>query len=246
MKVDKKYRSYYYRFRNQILDWLPSDSEELYKENYKNCYSELERYGWIDNHFTYKFNSYGFRCEEFNDEPTMMTLGCSVTLGIGLPFDKIWPELLAKNLGLRCANLGIGGAGADTAFRMCLGYIDIVKPKIIVLFEPHRGRMELFNETNPPTLIGTWHTNNSETSDSIENFAENWLSSDYNDYFNQEKNILAIKHLCEKRNIKFIHDDSVNLLNRTHLLGNYPLARDLAHVGVENHKLIAKKLLLKI
>jgi hypothetical protein len=246
MKNNKIYRSEYYQYRNQTLNWLTSDDQELYEENYKNRYSELEEYGWINNHFTYKFNSHGFRCEEFSDDSTIMTLGCSNTVGIGLPVDKIWPELLAKELNMKCANLGIGGAGPDTMFRMCHGYIDIVKPKIVVLSDHHRGRMELFNTTDYPTLIGHWKIDNPKSNNPIENFTKLWLSSEYNDFFNREKNILAIKRLCEKRNIKFVYDNSEDFLKRTNSLHKYPLARDLLHVGVENHKLLVKELLLKI
>jgi hypothetical protein len=247
MNIDKKYRSYHYRFRNQSLNWFNADSEEKYTLNYKNRYLDLEINEWIDNHFIYKFNSHGFRSEEFSDEPTIMTLGCSNTFGVGLPVDKIWPELLAKELNMKCFNMGICGGSLDGAFRMCHGYIDIVKPKIVVLLEPPPNRMELFNVNSmPPCNIGTWNINSPGENDPIENFAKLWLSSDYNDYFNREKNILAIKQMCIERNIKFVYESSDKLYPTNppgSELKSGMLARDLMHAGIFGHVKLTKKLL---
>ena len=38
---------------------------------------------------TYKFNSEGFRCEEFDDSPCLVALGCSFTFGNALPVDAV-------------------------------------------------------------------------------------------------------------------------------------------------------------
>jgi hypothetical protein len=248
--IDKKYRSYYYEHRNQILHWNGSDTKDLYEKNLKNNYSELKKYGWIYNHFTYKFNSLGFRCDEFSDQPTLMALGCSYTMGIGLPVDKIWPELLAKDLNMKCANLGIGGGSLDTAFRMCEGYIDIINPKLVVLLEPPPARTEIFfhSDNNIPSRIGHWMIDHSNSNiifeDSIIDFTKIWITQENNYYFNREKNILAIKRLCMERNIKFICEPHTEL----HYIDKPPesLARDLMHAGITSHEYFVKKLLSKI
>jgi hypothetical protein len=246
MNIDKKYRSYYYEFRNQTLNWLPSDTEETYNKNYETRYHELKKYGWVDNHFTYKFNSHGFRCEEFSDEPTLMALGCSNTVGIGLPVDKIWPELLAKELNMKCANLGIGGGSLDTTFKLCHGYIDIVKPKIVVLLEPSAERIEIFidNFTYNPFMLGAWSIDTPDDafhlSRYIKNFAKLWMVNKNNYYFNRKKNILGIKQMCKERNIKFVHQ------SYKYLGDSDSLARDLMHEGIANHIELAKNFLSKI
>jgi hypothetical protein len=266
MNIDKKYRSYYYEFRSQTLNWSGSDSIDLYEKNLKNNYSELKKYGWIDSQFTYKFNSYGFRCEEFDNKPTMMTLGCSNTFGTGLPVDKIWPELLAKDLNMKCANLGIGGGSLDTAFRMCEGYIDIINPKLVVLLEPPEVRMELFlnDINNGPSMLGPWiaehfnpyHHESPPPSDydpknysslitTIKNFTESWITNENNCYFNRKKNILAIEQICMERNIKFIYTVYTPSFDFKTMLPS-SFARDLMHGGVEDHKKITKELLTKL
>ena len=97
---EPNYNSYYKEYANKSLDWLPMDTKELYEKNLKEKYQLLKQHDWIDKSFTYKFNSHGFRCEEFTNKPTIMVLGCSFTCGIGLPIEFIWPELISKNLNL--------------------------------------------------------------------------------------------------------------------------------------------------
>jgi len=66
----------------------------------------------IDNVFYY-VNKHGFRCEEFSDTDCVAFFGCSHTFGTGLDQDSIWPELVSKNLGLRCANISCPATGID-------------------------------------------------------------------------------------------------------------------------------------
>lgn len=241
--VEEKYKHIYSNLTNQTLDWLPMDTELLYEENFKTRHHDLKKYDWVDRSFTYKFNSHGFRCEEFSDDPTLMALGCSFTIGIGLPIESIWPELVSRKLDLKCANLGIGGGSLDTAFRLCHGYIDIVKPKIVILLTPPAPRTELFIDNTNINNLGTWILDqNFDNIDTVKNnFFKTWINSEHNSYFNEQKNILAIRYLCEQRNIKFInmHVDDLVFSNRGY-------ARDLVHSGEQNHYFFAKKLLMKI
>ena len=223
------FNSYYKNVANQKLNWLPMDTEELYLKNLRNRYEELKSYGWIDNHFTYDFNSLGFRCKEFTDEPTIMYLGCSYTIGIGLPVEHIWPELLSKELNLKCANLGIGAASLDTAFRLCLGYIDKINPKIVILLVPPGIRCE-FVTANKIENYASWNT---------DNIFIKWSIDENNSYFNSQKNILAIEMLCQSRNIKFVCRNSSEL----HDSSDISLARDLAHRGIQEHLYFSKKLI---
>jgi len=223
------FNSYYLKFANQKLNWLPMDTEELYLKNLKNRYEDLKSNGWIDNHFTYDFNSLGFRCKEFTDASSIMYLGCSYTIGIGLPVEHIWPELVSKELNLKCVNLGIGGASLDTVFRLCLGYIDKIKPKIIILLIPPGIRYELVSSDRIDHFVVQ----------SADEYYYRWAIDKNNNYFNQQKNILAIEMLCKYRNIKFICRDSEELYN----ISENSWARDLAHVGIKAHLNFSKELI---
>lgn len=228
------YNSLYKPHANQSLDWWPMDSQSHYEKNISENYELLKTNGWIDSSFKYTFNSHGFRCEEFTDEPTIMFLGCSITMGIGLPIETTWSSLVAKSLNMKCANLGIGASASDTAFRLCHGWIDIVKPKMVIFLEPPGFRLELVN--NNGTIIINTHCN-----DALKPFVEQWIVDDNNSYFNSQKNQLGMKSLCNDRQIKFVSFNSFELIN-----SQIDLARDLAHPGPRTHRLFAEYVLKQL
>lgn len=225
--------SYYKNFANQNLKWLPCDTEELFQQNLQTKYNLLQRYGWIDRSFNYSFNSFGFRCNEFTDNPSVMFLGCSYTIGIGLPIENVWASLIAKKLNLQSANLAIGGSSPDTAFRMCLSYIDKVNPRIVIYMNPPGIRTELVTD-NKISNMGIGHNQSWKKKSIFDNWLEVWAQDDNNHFFNNRKNSLAIEMLCHQRNIKFVSVDSKELTART-----LDLARDLMHIGELSHKAFA-------
>jgi hypothetical protein len=73
----------YKEYANTKLQWLPSDTEELFIKNKKEKLKELKAGGWLNTEIEYSFNSYGFRSEEFSTSSSILYLGCSFTVGIG-------------------------------------------------------------------------------------------------------------------------------------------------------------------
>jgi len=55
-----------------------------------------------DGLFLYKVNGFGFRSNKFevlsDNNLNILTAGCSVSFGMGLPNEMIWPEMLKKNI----------------------------------------------------------------------------------------------------------------------------------------------------
>ena len=227
------YESYYKNYANETVQWLVGDTQAQYKYNLEHHYNQMTELGWVDSDITYKFNSFGFRCEEFTDAPTAMFLGCSHTVGIGLPVESIWAEIVATKLKLKCANLGQGGGSADSSFRLCHGYIDIINPKIVIYLGPPSGRLELFTDGRPKPY-GPWGV--AVESDDNKTY-RTWTMNENNSILNQEKNLLAIKQLCANRNIKLMHISWLDIEQ----LGDF--ARDLGHFGRSTHSMFAHKLL---
>lgn len=228
------FNSIYQRYANTSINWLPMDTEDLFNKNLIEQKILLEKNNWVNNPFTYTFNSQGFRCKEFTNTSTAMFLGCSYTVGVGLPTDKIWAELVSKQLNMSCANLGQGGGSADTAFRLCLGWIDKIKPKIVIFLKPPGIRWELVNNQKIE-FLGVNEHNLMHPS-----YMREYWRDDNNDYFNVQKNIFALQHLCQQRQIKFLTFD--------HMPKNDPddFARDLAHSGINTHQQFANDVLEKI
>jgi len=241
------YDSHYKKYANKTFDWLSIDSKEAYEKNLKEKYQLLKANNWIDKSFTYKFNSHAFRCEEFTDDPTIMFLGCSNTCGIGLPVESIWPELVAKKLNMRCANLGQAGGSNDSSFRLCHGWIDIIKPKIVFLLSPPGIRLEILDAVVMKHLTPTWIHNKATH---YKDFLKDWCRDDNNNYFNTLKNSLAIENLCNARNIKYIFLDSDDFAqvqtDLSNAQGYLDLARDLGHRGVSSHKIFSEQVLANL
>ena len=233
-------RSIYTHFANQSINWLPMDTEELYLRNLSTNRELLEQNNWVDKSFTYTFNSHGFRCNEFTNDPTVMFLGCSYTCGIGLPINTIWPELVSKQLNMRCANLGQGGGSIDTAFRLCLGWIHRIKPKLVVFLRPPGVRWEVLGDNN-----GAHFLFGDEELKMDGSYTMKYISNEINNTLNYQKNLYAMQYICQRYDIKFLHFgvgwDSVG---QKDFAGAW--ARDLAHPGSKSHQLFADRVLNSI
>ena len=218
------------------LLWLGADSEQEYKKNLINQYNLLDYHGWIDKPVIYKFNSKGFRCNEFNsNKPSIMFLGCSFTMGTGLPIENTWAYILASKLGLECYNLGISAGSNDTAFRLCYHYIGKLQPKYVVMLSTFNTRFETFKSNG--NIIQ--HFLNKTTLSSDDVLYRHLLSNEANLDLNKTKNIFAIRYLCSVTNIPFIEVD-VNDFPRL------DLARDLGHPGRKSNEVFADTILKKI
>jgi hypothetical protein len=218
----------YYSYANQEIDWLAMDTEELYRQNLKTKRNLLEQHNWIGKKFTYRFNSEGFRCDEFEEnQDCAVFLGCSFTMGIGLPIETVWTSLVAKKLRLKCYNLGVGGGSCDTAFRLGYHYIPKLKPKIVILLEPNPDRFELYTRTENFFQYGPW---------TADFYYKRWSAMDANGYINQIKNKLALSAVCDSNSVKFVSFEC-------NAMRTLDLARDLGHAGIESHRAFSKRVL---
>lgn len=236
----------WYKYRGKTLNWLDSDNEERWAEHMKDAQSRerLSRYGWTKDNVTYALNSYGFRCDEFRDDSSILCLGCSFTGGVGLPLDKIWPTVLADKLGLKCWNLGIGAGSMDTCFRFVNYFIDKLNIKYIFLLKPSYLRFDVYESDNICKSVLPSSTFNS-THNLLASAKQLWHSSDQNCIQNYMKNLMAIEYLCHSYKIKLYTYYTEQLyytlfgprISRTK--PDHRSARDLMHLGSEYHGFMA-------
>lgn len=100
----------------------------------------------------YNINSFGYRSEEFSKEDAannFLYVGCSVTFGVGLPDNLIWPYFLNKKLnGEKVFNLGINGISTNMITYNIHKYIQqFGKPKAVFALYPNFSRTESFLDT---------------------------------------------------------------------------------------------------
>jgi hypothetical protein len=221
-----------YADRNTTLEWWGSDNKNRFNENLKTKKSDLEKNGWLEKEITYSINSEGFRCPQFDNNDCVMFLGKSVSIGIGLEYERIYPTLVSKVLGLRCANLSIAGTSNDTSFRMALHWIGKLKPKILVFDSEAKDRVELLSMDSVMNFVPSLPDTHP--------FYLTHLSAEENSVLNYKKNLLAIIKLCDINQTKFV-EVSTYKTNLSSNRSTYELkkpdpasnqyARDLIHPG---------------
>jgi hypothetical protein len=94
----------------------------------------------------YNLNTMGYRSKEFKHVP-LVTAGCSVTFGVGVPYSGVWSTLLAETLNLEHVNLATPGWSAesivDNLFRYFYQYGN---PKIAVVLFPDTQRATMISD----------------------------------------------------------------------------------------------------
>jgi len=172
----------YSKYKSWIEETL---GRELGKDEYYSSHkiTKLERIVNTDIELDYRFNQYGFRTNDWNDnqEECYVAFGCSNTLGVGIPEDSRWSNLLEDHTGKKVFNLGIGGGSADTVTRLAMGWLQEIKPtKVFVLWPPlHRwelakqGKIKFFM---PETAN---HILNKKPKKPEGNYMLNYLSEDF-------------------------------------------------------------------
>jgi hypothetical protein len=139
---------------NQTHQWQPSDSLENYKK-----YQPNGQLNYSIDAFDYKFNSNGFRCDNFDKHSDLpiLFMGCSFTEGTGLPLSEIWPTHILNNIKalpdynnkqIPFWSIALPGSGLDSQLRELYNYYQLVKPKYIFVLLPQLHRREFcFNDT---------------------------------------------------------------------------------------------------
>lgn len=95
----------------------------------------------------YAFNSRGFRDSEWPQsieelQSAIWCIGDSFTVGLGQPFDHIWPQVLSKAAGQRTVNVSMEGASNDWIFRKVQDIMRDIKPKHLILMWSYTHRRE--------------------------------------------------------------------------------------------------------
>jgi hypothetical protein len=148
---------------NNILDIVESP---FYPPNYESIYCATDDPVFWTTHnlkdnpyllnlrkktYNYKFNSHGFRCDEFTtaSELPILFLGCSHTMGVGLEIEDVWSKVLLEKIknytGKKIPfwNLSIGGSSIDRQATVLEKYIHALNPKLIFFLVPSMFRRHI-------------------------------------------------------------------------------------------------------
>lgn len=229
----------------QQLDWLPCDDQKYYEINMNNPeFAEyIRQQGWdLPGAISYNINRHGFRSAEFGfSKNNFIALGCSFTIGIGLPLKDIWPTLIGNATGLTTCNLGWGGNSADTCYRLAEYWVKALMPKLVVFLAPPPARIELaLDDVNYPYKV-FMPANETDSNIKHDSFLKNWFLQNENAEINNRKNKLAIQSLCDNLKIKFLCYDVFDFMSRSR--EEVKFARDYMHAGPPAHQNLTNQIL---
>lgn len=218
--------------KNERMQFSLSDLDS--KENWKKVKdSDFPGKGnWSPDSFDYQYNSQGFRSNwNFDpaiDKPILLGLGCSHTVGVGLPWHDAWIQQLgAQHYQDHVVwNCGLGGGGADTVARLAVNIIPIAKPKTVAILWPSLYRFETYESENP-VMQGAWTFEQ-----------DNLQYEDKTIYNNQCKNKTIIKLLQQQYEFDLLEldvDDIFEKYSNANLPEPWEKARDGSHMGTAWH-----------
>ena len=142
---------------NTISKFYSGDSEKIFNKNI----SIIPDWYWYDVPISYEFNSKGYRMPQFDEvnwDNYFIALGCSNSVGVGLPLGVTYTGLLSDELNIDCVNLGLSGASNDFITMNFIHSIDKLpkKPKFVVVNWTKPYRFMWFKRTLDIEWIYNW------------------------------------------------------------------------------------------
>jgi len=201
-------------------------------DNYKKMSADKRFVTYSPEDFSYKSNSLGFRCPEFdnNDKVKLLFSGCSFTHGLGLPIEHTWPsfmcDIISEEYGFKPTpyNVGFSGASIDMICRMIYLILQkkMFEPDAVFILFPtfFRKEIPLFEDQQLEALqilpaVDYQVANKKVISQNLYKLPNEFF------LFEAIKNLLFLKGVCESRGIKFFFSFWDNPIKTTiNLMGN--------------------------
>lgn len=214
--------------------WSGLDNQERFDANMANpeTRKKMEQLGWTDpDTIEYRYNHQGFRGDEFDDRPAGIAVGCSHTMGTGNRQHETWPHVLSTLLNMHVWNLGTGGSGIDTNFRLLDHYIKILKPRFVVHAVPSIQRFEVCIKDKWQAILVT-SLGEHET---LRPFCQEYFLNPVNSEMNAKRNLMAIRYLCHTHDVPYYALDVARAMDLEEAA-----ARDLWHPGPVQQRIFAE------
>lgn len=230
---------------NVTLKFMSSDTEQLFARNVK---GQKEDWIYKSCQIDYNINELGHRCKSLSNlnlENYILFLGCSNTMGIGLPLEQSFPYIVSQTLNCDYYNCSVAGTGIDVIEYNLLIWLSQIKkkPKKIIIQYPDHSRFISKNIKLENLLpYGPWETEKNITK---------FLINAERTYHNHARKFY-IENL-----VKHVVSDDIQVIKiQQSALKHYDTnalfwirgdkARDLIHPGVKSHESIAKLLIENI
>jgi hypothetical protein len=128
---------------NSEIPWLPYDQPHMAMGRYR------------DAPITYRTNAHGWRSREIvpqSPDRKIMFIGCSFTMGVGLPYEDIWTSVATRQIAAALGepieqhNFGYAAHGNDFFAMVVHQVLPILEPDLLVVLFTHFARRTHFPE----------------------------------------------------------------------------------------------------
>lgn len=230
--LDGSFDSGSYNPKSTTVDWLDTDNPDYISEN---CPKNLS-----DKSIKYTLNSHGARSREFvrgNEDTSILTLGCSISVGIGVKLEDSWPGIIDREIdGAAVYNFSQGGASMDYIARAAyLFFTQFFVPDVVMLLSTFRTR----SETVCNDKIQYIFPRMSRANGGLAEYPEIFLSSTHYLDYNKSKNLAFINTLCDLHGTRLIVEDCETKSYQKPMVTDR--GRDGSHPGPGFHRLVADK-----
>lgn len=201
----------------------------------------------------YTYNELGFR----GDSPTksgfrIMSIGCSLTEGVGVNNDETWPAQITKLVpnGVNL-NFGHGGRSNDYIARCLLSYYDLIQPDLVLIMYTEAHRREFYTPDGgvEPFHVEKWGYFNETIEGKLHHQSLINLSNKESNFQNWYKNHLLIKLFLENKKCNWLWNGwfaANDYSDENRFDGDYypfiDYGVDGKHPGPETNKCYATKL----
>jgi hypothetical protein len=199
---------------------------------------------------TYTYNDLGYRGDSMHKKGfRIMSIGCSLTEGVGINDDETWPNQFTKMIpnGVDL-NFGCGGRSNDYISRCLLSYYDLIKPNLVLIMYTSLERREVWTKSDgvKPFMPPCWGylRDSDEGRNTCNNLID--LQNDDSDFINWYKNHLLIKLFLDSKKCNWIWNGSFGVYKEfkeyNRFDGDYmsdsfiDLASDESHPGPKHNK----------
>ena len=206
-------------------------------------------------------NNFGFRSDDWETgDKGIIFLGCSDMFGFGQYLERTMSYIVSEHFNLKNYNLSIPGAGLDQCYRVLKYHVENINSDTVVLLAPEASRRVFYTEYLEGLLTANSikdkvvdrQTDGNLDSSFLSEVFFKLYSNEYEMFLHVNKNIDAIKYICEKHNKRliimknpqyYLEKDSIDLTKEVWTPND--LAADLCHFGAKGQKVIANKIISK-
>lgn len=207
----------------------------------------------------YTYNELGFRGDSINKNGfRIMSLGCSITEGVGVNDEQTWPRQLSSLIPNSVDfNFGTSARSNDFISRCLLSYYDLIKPDLVLILYTFNHRREIYTHEGyiePYIPMFSWGYMKETEKGKLLQRCLNGIQNHNEDFVNWYKNHLLIKYFLESKKCNWLwngslintHIQEFNRFDSTLVFDNkekyIDVAVDMEHPGPKHFKLYAEEL----